>query len=534
MRALRRLSLAAAVALAPMGAYAGTDAGKIYGLVIGIDDYRYYSNLQGAVNDAMDIASALGTMGAEVVTLLDGAATREAILREWRRLAVGLGPEDRLVVTYAGHGTNEPERVSGNEADGLDETLILSGFAPHGPAAGERIIDDEIAELIALAGPGRTIFVADACHSGTLSRNIAPALGYRYVSVGRIEADPLPPPPPRPDAREGREETALFLGAADDSEKTPEFLIEGQARGALSFAFAAALRGAADANGDGIITKGEVETYVRRTVRSISLGSQRPQVAPPGVADRVLFSVSPPAPQTPPDATDRIMDLPFDELPTVSMSHGGGAEAARIFAGLRGVEIVPPSAPADLRVDLVTGTILSMVGDRVGDFVPGSDMSTSRAVQAAADKLRLATALGRLRSDLDVAFGGGDRTYRDGEVVTVEIAFRRGTGLTLVNVASDGRIKLLYPRADHDDPVSLPAQNLLRLDLKVQEPFGADHVIAIDTDARSSRLLEVLTALDEGTDTAALWNGLRALAHTTGDAPRVAVFPFHSLPGLPR
>lgn len=503
------------------------DAGKLYGLVIGIDDYRHVTDLKGAVNDASDVADALTGLGAEVVTLLDGRATRDAVLGEWRRLATGLGPDDQLIVSYAGHGTNEPERIAGNEADGRDETLILSGFAPYGAAARERILDDEIAELIALTRQGQTIFVADACHSGTLSRNTAPALGFRYVSVGRIEADPLPPPPPRTVAREGREKTALFLGASDDSEKTPEFLIDGAPRGALSYAFAAGLRGAADADGDRVLTKGEIETFVRRQVRNISQGSQRPQVAPAGEGDRVILALPKNDPE--PAAPANPLSIAFADLPAVTVSHNGGAEGDRLLGGIGGTRLVPPDVAADMRVDLAGGTILSMVGDVVRRFDPARPGDAASAVQASADKLRLTTALSELASDLTVAFAGGDRVYRAGEVVTIEVTGRRASGLLLFNMAPDGGISALYPLSELGDPVSLPAGDRVALPVQVRPPFGADHVIAIEVAAPYEHLHPLISI--PGASAAGFWEAFRNLARTTPEPPRIAVFPFHSVPG---
>ena len=526
--------LASVAAAGLLSAPADARADRLVGLVIGIDDYRHIADLQGAVNDARDIADALEGIGAEVVTLLDGAATRAAILAEWTRLADGLGPGDRLVVSYAGHGTNEPERVPGNEIDGRDETLLLAGFAPYGAAAGERILDDEIAELIARAGTGRTIFVADACHSGTLSRDVAPALGYRYVSVGRIDADPLPPPPPRTAAREGREETALFLGASDDSEKTPEFLIEGRPRGALSFAFARGLRGAADTDGNGILTTGEMETFVRRTVRDISRGSQRPQAASAGHSDLPLLRLPPGAAAASAQPIRALADVPFEDLPPVTLSHDGGPETDRLLGTVPGVVLVTPGTPADFRLSLASGRLLSMVGDPVASLDAADPSEVRAAVAAAAGTQRLVTALADLRSELDVRFGGGDRTYREGDIVEVEVAGRRDTGLALVNIPSDGRITLLYPRPELGDPDSIAANDAVGLPLRVEPPFGADHVIAIETGGSSAQLPALLAELDGRHDAAALWDALRAFAAGTDDPPRIAVFPFHSVPDAAR
>ncbi len=523
---LRSLLAAAGIALAP----AAAQAGRVHALVIGIDDYRFIPDLHGAVNDAADIADALNGIGAEVTTLLDAEASRSAILSEWRRLATGLGPEDQLIVSYAGHGSNEPEHFVGSEADGRDETLLLSGFSPFGPAAGERIRDDEIAELIDLAGEGRTIFVADACHSGTLSRNVAPALGFRYVSVGRIEADPLPPPPPRTPAADGREEeAALFLAAADDSEKTPEFLINGKPRGALSYAFAASLRGAADADADRVLTKGEIETYVRREIRSVSQGSQRPQVAPAGESERVVIALGTgPGPEAEPA---RLIDLGFDALPPVTLSHSGGAAGDRALASLHGVTLVNSSVAADLRVDLATGEIRSMVGDVIRDLVPAPPPVMRADIQAVADKVRLANALAAMDDGMEVSFADGDRSYRRNDVVSVRVTDRKSPDLVILNLASDGEIAYLHPRTDLGDPEGIGPDEGLDLPLQVIPPFGADHVIAIETGGPTPELREMVRRLDGSHDVAGFWNGFRDLARTLPAPPRVAIFPFHTIRG---
>ena len=100
---------------------------------------------------------------------------------------------DTLVLTYAGHGGQEPARVPGSERDGLDEMLLLSGFTSSGPGTRERIRDDELNLWFAEAGERglRVIFVADSCHAGTLTRSIdprAPAMAVRtaqYTTLRR-------------------------------------------------------------------------------------------------------------------------------------------------------------------------------------------------------------------------------------------------------------------------------------------------------------------------------------------------------------
>ncbi len=513
---MRWICLSLALALAPVPVHAG----KIYGLVIGIDEYQFIPDLNGAVNDARDIEDALTGIGAKVTTLLDGAASRDTVLSEWRRLATSLQPDDQLIVTYAGHGSNEPEAVAGSELDGRDENLLLAGFSPYGASAGERIRDDEIAELLGLSRPGQVIFVADACHSGTLSRNLQPALGYRYVAVNGLKNDPLPPPPPRAAERETREQTALFLAAADDSEKTPEFLTNGVPRGALSYSFAASIRGlAADDNQDDRLTKGEIETFVRRKVRSVSQGSQRPQVSPSGQSDALLFAFQRQLGRIP-DQAASLAGKSFDALPPVTFFSDGAKTT-----GLDGIQLVSDPAQAEIRLNAQTGALHSMVGDEMLRLNP---TDPAYSAQKAIDKMRLVEAMASYSGRLDIGFAEGDRTYISDEIVRIEALERSSRHIALLNIAANGEMSFLYPLPGLGDPSDSPSRDRLGLPVQVKGPYGADHVMAIETATPATELLRVLKEFDGTDDLEGFWEAFRRFASQAQDRPTVAAFPFHT------
>ncbi|MGI9382933.1 MAG: hypothetical protein ACR2PO_07245, partial [Methyloligellaceae bacterium] len=66
-----RMSLAAGAVFFAAGLAPRAEAAEIYGLVVGINDYVGKQNdLEGAVNDAQDIASALDKAGAKTVIRL--------------------------------------------------------------------------------------------------------------------------------------------------------------------------------------------------------------------------------------------------------------------------------------------------------------------------------------------------------------------------------------------------------------------------------------------------------------------------------
>ncbi|MGJ8583845.1 MAG: caspase family protein [Marinosulfonomonas sp.] len=503
-------------------------ASQTYGLVVGIDEYDNIPDLDGAVNDANDIADAMRGLDVTVTKLVDEQATRAAFLSNWRSIAAKMKDGDQLIVTYAGHGSNEPEHFKGNEEDGRDETLLLAGFSPFGQAAGERIRDDEIAELIALT-PGRNvIFVADACHSGTVARTINPVLGYRYFSNGKIADDPLPPPPPNTLKNDGDDDVALFLAAVGEADKVPEFMIEGQARGALSYAFAESLRGKADKDQNGALTKSEVEEYVRRRVRGISQGIQSPQVQHRGSGDDVILSVAAVAP-TQPAADGKTALSQIDPNTPVSVYW----ESAAVALPPNTVES-PTAEAADLRINSSTGVVLTSAGDRVATFGDGEMRDAPERLAAVIDKYRLAQHLQGLVGNgaLEMLFEDGDRNYFDGDPITIQVAGRSTRYVTLFNISSNGELAFLYPlhlaANGFDDPLESPATDRLNLGFQISAPYGADHVVAIETEHNPAVLRRVLSSYDGSTDSRQIWDQLSAAIQGMPSTPNVAIFPFFS------
>ncbi|MEO0379735.1 MAG: caspase family protein [Pseudomonadota bacterium] len=476
-------------------------AERTFGLVIGIDEYTYIPDLHGAVNDARDIADALDSLGADVTLLIDEKATRSAILGAWKDILADATPGDRLIISYAGHGSNEPEHTPGSEEDGRDENFLLAGFAPRGEAAGQRIRDDEIADMLAQSSGLDVIFVADACHAGTVTRDLKPALGYRYVTPQDMSADPLPPPPPPPRGGDTPDQIALFLAAVNETEKVPEVLIDGVARGALSFAFADGLRGAADLDSDGVLTKGELETHVRRTVRQVSDGAQLPQSEPAGQENVSLLELR--EKRAPKPVPLEIIERPFAALPPITVEPGG-------WDGISGTQ---PARPGALRRD--GAVVYSSIGDRL------ATLSNSASLQAVTDKHRLIAALNKVaRSPATIGFDRGDRVYRDDQTMTISVQRRSTRHLTLINLGADGKISLLYPVAAYGDALETPASRHIALPVRVTAPFGSDHVVAIETDAPAPALIAGITHLEGSQNMPALWDLLR---HSQG---RIALFPF--------
>jgi Caspase domain len=139
---------------------------ELYGLTVGIDDYEGTVNdLDGAVNDAKDVAQALDRAGArEVVRLFNDDASKAAITVAWDKLLAKAKPGDTIVFSYAGHGGQEPAPPTRHDKKAI-ESFLLGHFEPSGPGTRERILDDEMFAWLEEADRRgvKVVFVADSC-----------------------------------------------------------------------------------------------------------------------------------------------------------------------------------------------------------------------------------------------------------------------------------------------------------------------------------------------------------------------------------
>lgn len=485
----RRSPLLPAVLLAGLGLLPVRAAADVYGIVVGIDDYTHIGSLQGAANDARDIADALRVSGArEMTVLIDRDATREAVIQTWRDYAARGRPGDTLFVSFAGHGAQFEEVVPGAETDGMDEAFLFGEFPTEGVVDSHYLRDDDIASLIEEAGHMTVVMVADACHSGTLTRSIDPRVGARSVRFADVGAASISPPPDLapPLAELEEADNLVFLGAVRDNELAEETRIDGQVRGALSYSVAAALRGAADVDGDGGLSKEELEQYVRASVRQIMQGRQHPQIFPAG---RPRSALIPPSllalyVMNSADVDIETLLVPFDNIQSV-----GGPNRADLVWDLgfgellSGVEVVA-RMPDELHLSAV-----------VDDRLPEAGVPL---MQAYIDRWRLVNTL-RENFDPDgviINFQPGDQTHFEGSRVEVQVEGMEYPFLTLLNIASDGTINFLYPLAEYNDSPAVPLGRTQSFTLEVEAPFGADHFVAIASDRELRDLHAELGRLD--------------------------------------
>lgn len=466
-------------------------ASRTFGLVVGVNDYVHLSKLNGAVNDARDIADAMKTAGVDhVFMLLDGEASRENILNTWASIVGLASPGDTIIFSYAGHGGQELERVTGSEADGLDEVFLLPEFNNEADGTAERIVDDELNRLFASAAHLRIIFVADSCHSGTMTRRFDTRAGEVRTRMARYDPivdDHLPQAEPADAELDlDRMNHVVFFAAVQDHEVAMEFPIDGVSRGALSWSFARALRGHADQDGDGVVATRELERYLTESVRTLSEGRQFPQMLPDGEPAEVALRVGRGAVETP-DASAGPLRLHIITTGDVEPLVAELTDAA-----------LAPRDTADLIWDVDAGEIVASSGDIVAR--PGPQ-ATVAVIQPLIDKWLLLKSLATFAESrpLSLRIDAGHSVHHAGKKLNIVLSGHEHANLTLFNLAVDGTVQFLVPWPSDPNPAyhgPIDPDGTFKFNLKVRPPYGADHLVALTSPEEMESLHADLLKLD--------------------------------------
>lgn len=503
--------------------------GAVHALVIGINAYEAQGgelgDLQGAVNDALDIATAFVETGAASLrVLLEEDAHRDAILEAWHAMKAGARPGDTLVLTFAGHGAQEPERVPGSERDGQDEVTVLGGFRTTAPHNYQRIVDDEWRELVTAAADFQVLLVFDACHSGSMNRSLARGRS-RFGQYGAIREDQLPLPALAP-RREppGALAHEVYLGATRDDLLVQEIILDGEPRGALSYLFGRALRGAADLDGDGVITRGEMRRFIDENVRQLTERRQFPAVRYQGSDDAPLFRVG--------GCPARAEAALLPELGlAVANANEGGFDTENLLRAVSNMRLTPLGEAA-LIWDVASGRVRSAHGDVVA-HVAADHPDLPLELQGVADKWRALPALhalGECRAPLRLRIREGDGLHREGSRVTVAIEPRTEPYLTLVNLPANGEVQFLYPLARFGDSPRVDPGAPHEIPFVVQGPFGGDHLIALTSRERPEALHQRLHALHGQRAAAELFEALHATLAEPGGRHELGILAFYTAP----
>jgi len=486
-----------AVTLAPLAALAAPAVAqarpRLFALVVGIDSYVHAGRLFGCVNDARLIEAAVRPMAHRLTVLLEAQATRGAFLRAWDQFAAEAAPGDTILITFSGHGAQQPERLRGNEADGLDEFLVFHAFdRRRQPNNAERVLDDELGERFARTGARgiRSIFLADCCHAGTLTRSIDPRSGglvHRSAGLQAIENDMLAGLAVTP-AEPAGQPNLLFIAAGQENQLVPELLVDGRRHGATSVAFARSFERALAAgrfpSSDAFAREVVAATRARAEGRHHPLAENR---LPP---DEPLLPLAGPGPAVQ-AAPPRPQGLRLFVLP------GGGA-LAEAAGAQPGVMLVNDRAQADAVLDPARAELVSATGDVLAASLEPASLAGAVAKLSA---LRLALSgglpameVGLVPQGAPLAPGGAnsrDERHAPGAVFDLVIRPPRPASLVVVSLAADGTVRLLSTRESAAAPVAE-----LRRGVRVTPQPGAAHVLAVALAGPGVQLHDALLPFD--------------------------------------
>ncbi|TYC50453.1 DUF4384 domain-containing protein [Rhodobacterales bacterium] len=525
-RSRLHLLQAAGAALCLSTAALPASAGEWRALVIGIDAYENVTPLNGARNDAMDIASTLEQAGVtDLTTLYDGEATRQAILNAWQDLIERAAEDDILVLSYAGHGAQEQEWIPGSEDDGLDEVFLLAGFDLKAPGNGERIRDDEVAAMLEAAGGRRVMLIADSCHSGTMTRSIDPRvkrLGTRMVGIPPLENDALRSQTLDPilasvDISGDQPEqlpNVIYVGATVDGQVIPELMIAGEPRGALSWSFARGVEGRADFDKDGGISMEEMSRFLQETVRVATEGRQTPSVNVGGATRSAVL----------PRVDGNILERDERELSVSASSDKATPFLMSLTEKYDGRLTVINDGTADLFWDVEEGDVLTKFGDVV---LRGSARNVDD-LDGVVSKWMFLSGLYEVSRDLEPIEGKLQPSVghiREGNPFKVGLRSEEQGYMAVFALEADGTLRLLAPNESADPlgkDTKVAAMDTYELNLRAALPFGADHIVMVRSSSPMPRLLSILKAMDGRTLDADLQARILGIIGQSGEAVGIA------------
>lgn len=237
-----------------------------HALLIGVANYQNISSLPVAIlNDATDVAATLsstrycGYPQANVVTLLDGAATRAAVLKGLAELAARTTPDSTACVFFSGHGGI----VDNN---GQEDSVWATVDTDLDDLAGTSISSQELASAFANIKAKQLLVFIDACHAGgaAISKQLTDGkghvmkLGYSQKAIERLAAG-----------------TGRALMASCRADETSGVFTSAR-NSVFTTTLLAGLKGAADKGASGVIKVFDLFNYISEEVPKLIPDTQHP------------------------------------------------------------------------------------------------------------------------------------------------------------------------------------------------------------------------------------------------------------------
>jgi hypothetical protein len=482
--------------------------GTTRALVVGIDKYPNLppeAQLAGAVADAVDVSNTLAGAGVKVQTLIDGAAIRSRVINEMDHLVDESKPGDLSIIVFSGHGmrVRAYRQWQGLDASGVQTQIALSRFGRSLDTGHEVVVDREMRAWLARfdAKGVDALIVIDTCYGGAMREVAAFAGGMKVRSLPGYLDDavrdsftgiPMTQLEARANVREMSHVT--FLAGATENSVVPEMSGIDRAhpdeiRGALSYFVARAIEGRASR--DGKVTREQLFKFVGPNVRQATDDRQfigyEPRIDSLEAQQKIVFLLGDGAtldlPRRDLNVEPRPPEPQIDPV-RVAIVNGPEASFSAIHKG-RAPFVGSERSEADLVWNVSEDTVLSR-----GDLVMSPiDLSLLGNVIDRTWAIREIQKLSRSRV-IDVKMREDGKSYKIGDRPELRISDIRDRYLTLVNIAADGTVQLLFPANPGQDPY-IRAENWI-YDPVVSPPVGADLVVAIETSHPVERLIDWL------------------------------------------
>jgi Caspase domain len=537
---LARADLAGAAALIAPG------GGTVRALVIGVDTYRNLRRaawLRGAVADARDISRALKEVGVSATVLVERDAVRPRVIAEMNNLIASSKAGDLVFITFAGHGmrVREYPRWAGLDASGASSQIVLSSYGRSGDMH-DIIVDKEMrAWLARLDTKGVDVLVViDACFGGNM-RQVDPLSwrnSIRWLQAGDEDANHDAFAGIEMTQREARADVnsmshVTFMAGADLKTVVPEMTgIDSREptrpRGALSYFVARAIAGEGIASQGGRVTREALLRFTLQNVKQVTNDRQVVSLDPvsddPTVTKKVVFEFGW-DPMSKPEPAPAVEPSTLQGDP-VRVAVANGPEAAPIQRG-RAPFVRADVADADLVWDVGAGMALSrgdLVMSQVDGSLLGEIIDRTWAIREVQKLSRHRVLSVRLRENIlvytpDTSLDDAPRLIVDGVAESY---------LTVMNIAADGTIQLLFPVGGEDPYIR---SDRWTNNPTVGEPFGADHVIVVATAHPAIELLSWMIAHNHKHDAAELPSVL-ANTLTSNGATRVGTVGLYTAASL--
>lgn len=479
-------------------------------LLVGVGAYKNLppeAQLKGPAEDVAALKSVLvrrwGFAPENVHTLVDAAATRQAILSELRAMKRRTSPGDEIVYYVSGHGTSAFD--AGNR---LPLPQGSGAFLPYDANPGSKqplptlIVGETDLKpiLLELEKSGRRVWaISDSCYSGQQVRSASFAADLPSRQVPVIDADAradltLVSQSTRIEPYPYRAVSYLSASAAGERARDipPQALkafptLDGKPHGAFTDALLRVLEGQlpGDFDGDGYMSLSEAHRAVADFMSSRGYGHS-PQRLPPlqdddsGLGQQPVLKVSraaAPSAKAVPNA------LRVSVHPTLNLRTG-------LLDNLADISRTDSSSGADLLLTPAPGGRTHLaIRTASGDLIATLPVAEERSIQAQLRQLawshrlqQVATAgrRGVLEAAIEPAQMGGN--FLAGQVIRFDVKPDRSGHLLVVNINADGRIGILYPKTRSELTPVEGARVFSIGQVRTQAPYGMDQQLLIAFD----------------------------------------------------